>query len=500
MGKLRRIIFYFFIMIYLIAAPLTVLYALGYILSPNRQAFVQTGLVSLISDPSEASVWVNNILQKEKTPFVLRNLKPGQYTIRVSLPGTHPWQREVEIEPDRVLRFENFLLFPNNFNPELLTDFSVARFWRMPSGKNLLALRSPLAADLFLLEPEKNHPQPLFEGTSLENSKAEVDDVLPHPLGERVLVTLKENKTLRAHLVKSLFPSSVDVKTLPGIWTQPPAEIRWGTAGQNSFFYLEGSTLKKMDPGEEAGTNQAPRVLILKKEVRGFALRGRRLSVLDGQRRFLELTDKGKIAGILLGDPARAAQIFGPDEGERYSIFLLWHPFLFTPAEESFALFLSSKGKLFSNKLPYFLDEKVDEVIPAATHPRSLYRKGSEIWLVDFEKKKERVFFETGPAPRRLYRGRGNLSNLLWFYEDRYVLFAEDGRVKVLDFSSKGDVFNLLEISARVSKISLDEKRGYLYFAAPGNDRLSRVKLFETGGIFPRLMDDLAAVGSEKSR
>ena len=499
MGELRRIIFYFFIMIYLIAAPLTVLYALGYILSPSRQALVQTGLVSLSSEPSEASVWVNNVLQKEKTPLILRNLKPGQYILRVSLPGTHPWQRQVEIEPDRVLRFENFLLFPKNLNPELLTDFPVTQFWRIPSGKNLLVLRNSRAMDLFFLEPEKNHLQPLFAGTSLENTKAEVDHVLPHPLGDRVLVTLKEDKTLRAHLVKLLFLSSFEVKTLAEVWTEAPSEIHWGATRQNSLFYLQGSTLKRLDPEEQVEARHALPPLSLKEDVRGYTLKGRRLLVLDGQRCLFELTDKGKIARILLGDPARAHQIFGPDEGEPYSIFLLWHPFLFTPPEESFALFLSGGGKLFSNKLPYFLDEKVDEVIPATAHPRALYRKGSEIWLVDFGREQEKVFFETGPSPRLIYQGKDRLSNLLWFYEDRYVLFVEDRWVKVLDLAG-GDVFNLLGISGRVLKISLDEKRGYLYFAEPGKDRLSRVKLFEAGGIFPRLMDDLAAAGSEKPR
>ena len=89
MGQLRRIIFYLFVAIYLIAAPLTVLYALGYILSPTRQTLVQTGLISLSSVPSQASVWVNGSLLNEKTPLVLRNLKPGPYSLRVGLPHTH---------------------------------------------------------------------------------------------------------------------------------------------------------------------------------------------------------------------------------------------------------------------------------------------------------------------------------------------------------------------------------------------------------------------------
>ena len=86
MGRLRKIIFYIFALIYLVVAPLTILYALGYIFSPTQQTLVATGLISLSSEPPQAQVWLNGELLKEKTPVILRNLKPGPYTLRMGLP------------------------------------------------------------------------------------------------------------------------------------------------------------------------------------------------------------------------------------------------------------------------------------------------------------------------------------------------------------------------------------------------------------------------------
>ena len=51
MGKLRKIILLVFVGVYLVAAPLTILYALWYIFSPAQQTLLQTGLVSLNTEP-----------------------------------------------------------------------------------------------------------------------------------------------------------------------------------------------------------------------------------------------------------------------------------------------------------------------------------------------------------------------------------------------------------------------------------------------------------------
>ena len=379
------------------------------------------------------------------------------------------------MKPEKALRFENILLFPLSPRAEILGNLPVAKMWSDPGGKRLVVLEGEKASGLTFFEPDKKEFRLIFPIGS--NREAGVEDVLLHPWGDRAIVSLRKEEGLRPLFVK--FSDPIQVSSLTDLPQEPFTQLRWGAPHKSSLFYLKGDTLRHLD------LDQGVLYLDLPKRVRGFTLYGSRLFVLDARRRFLEVTLKGKIRNVLLKEPEKARLIFGPDEGESYSISFLPPAFLFPSLEDALALFLSDKGKLLSNKLPYFLDEGVDDLSLANSHPRVLYRKGTELWMVDFEREREKTFFEKGSTPRRIYKGKEVLGNLLWFYDDRYVLFLEGNRVKVLDFEGEGEATQLFEISGEFPQVILDRKRGFLYFIHPDRNRFARVKLFEEEGLFP---------------
>ena len=113
----------------------------------------------------------------------------------------------------------------------------------------------------------------------------------------------------------------------------------------------------------------------------------------------------------------------------------------------------------------------------AATHPRAAYRKGNEIWGVDFEDEREESFFENGPSPRLLYRGKDAPRSLVWYFRDQYLVFRENNHIKVVEWDSGQEGVDLLEVSGKMPDFFLDGRRGSLYFAEPGGGRLARVEL-----------------------
>lgn len=481
MGILRKAIFLVFTVAYLVIAPLTVLYALGYIFSPSHSKLLLTGLISLNSHPSQAQVELNHRVLKDTTPVVIRNLKSGFYNLHLSLPGMHPWQKQVEVKADKVLSFENILLFPTQFDSEKLTDFPITKIWHAAQTRKLVVLQGDHVSGLYLFEPERNQLEPIFPNFSGEYDFP-VGEVLMHPLGEKAVAFMKQKEGIRPFLVKFLSP--MELTPLAGSLQEPFDKFRWGPSQKNALFYLQGDTLKKMDFEERFP------LFDVQGGIRGYTTDRRKLFVMDARRRLFELTEKGEIRKTLLGTAAKAHLIFGPDEGERYSFYFLSRPFIFTPLHEAFALFLSDQGKLFSNRLPYYLDKRVEEVVTAVFNRRAVYRKDSELWLVDFEREPEKEFFQTGVSPRKIYQGEQKISNLTWFYNDNYLLFVEGGWVKVLDFEGNGQAVPLFQISKRVPQIALDERRGFVYFADPLTRRLSRIQLFEPANILPRLVDD----------
>ena len=483
MSELRRAVFLIFTVIYLIIAPLTVLYALGYIVSPSHQTLLQTGLVSLDSEPARAVVSLNGSLTSGKTPLVLQQLKPGGYDIQIRLPGRHLWQKHLEIKPNLALRFENILLFPLKFEPEVLTDFPVAKMWHVLGGRYLVALSQAGASGFYLLDLDEKKPKPVY--AALGGPAETIEQLHLHPKGDRAIVALRKEKSLRLVYVK--FEEPGEVKELGSLLQEPVNHLTWDRNQKDLLFYLQGDTLGRIHL-EKGLVDPSPA-----KGVKSFGLYNDRIFALDEKNRFLELTEKGKLVNVLLDNPTKARLIFGGQNQETFSIFFLPSELLFFPFGHPLALFLSEKGRLFSNRLPYFLDEGVSELALGVSHRRIAYRKGNELWVVDFEREREKSFFESGPTPRKIYEGKEALGNLFWFYKDQYLLFSEGNRVLVQDFEEGGNAIELLEISKVMKKVMLDSKEGFLYFVPPDQGRLVRVKLYEKESLLPHAMAELVS-------
>jgi len=89
------------------------------------------------------------------------------------------------------------------------------------------------------------------------------------------------------------------------------------------------------------------------------------------------------------------------------------------------------------------------------------------------------------------------LSNLLWTYNDQYLIFLEGDRVMAQDFEGGGAAVELFRVSGETPEIVLDSQSGFLYFAEPGQNRFARVKLHAPPGLIPRLMDDFVEITKE---
>ena len=202
--------------VYLIVAPLTVLYALGYLFSPAEQKLLQTGLVSLDSRPSRADVSLNGSPLKERTPLVLRNLEPGTYDIQVSLPDRHLWKKMIEVKPERALRLENILLFPLSFEKEIFQDKPISKIWYAPPGKYLVILRGSQASELSLFDLEEKTFRRIlprrYQGTKIK-------EVHLHPGGDQAIITLEKNGFVQAIFAK--FTDPIQVTSLSDFLKEP---------------------------------------------------------------------------------------------------------------------------------------------------------------------------------------------------------------------------------------------------------------------------------------
>lgn len=116
-----------FILLFLIITPLILAYAAGYHINWRYLKLEKTGLLEIKTIPSGAEVNIEELkawLGKPKnlaTPFKLKNLRPSNYTINLSLAGYHNWRKILTIKPAETTFAKDVRLF-KQAEPQWLAD------------------------------------------------------------------------------------------------------------------------------------------------------------------------------------------------------------------------------------------------------------------------------------------------------------------------------------------------------------------------------------------
>jgi hypothetical protein len=142
MRALRQFFFYVFVAVYLVAAPVAILYAFGYMWAPGAErGLVRSGLVSLSSTPDDAQIFLCASRYTRRTPAVLRGLLPGDYALRLSKPGHEDLVVAARIEPDRAVLLDRLILLPAQRAPRPASDQPWSDFWSTAGGRYLILRR-----------------------------------------------------------------------------------------------------------------------------------------------------------------------------------------------------------------------------------------------------------------------------------------------------------------------------------------------------------------------
>jgi len=127
--KIRSILFYLSLFIFLIGLPFILSFALSYRFNPRTFKFTKAGLVALKTQPQGASIYLDGKLLNEKTPATINELLPAKYNIRLELEKYYPWIGEVGVEAGKVTRLEKIILFPLRPNIKQLNIEEISSFW-----------------------------------------------------------------------------------------------------------------------------------------------------------------------------------------------------------------------------------------------------------------------------------------------------------------------------------------------------------------------------------
>jgi len=89
----------FGVLVFVVAVPVLVLFTRGYKIDWQEHKFVKTGTLVVNSQPSRATISLNNKQISGTTPETIRFLLPGSYDIQVAKDGYQPWTKRLAINP-----------------------------------------------------------------------------------------------------------------------------------------------------------------------------------------------------------------------------------------------------------------------------------------------------------------------------------------------------------------------------------------------------------------
>lgn len=214
--KIRAVLYYSSLLVFLIGLPLILSFALGYKFDRRTLKFTKTGLIYLKTQPAGASIYLDNKLLNDKTPATLRDLLPGNYHIGLELERHYPWSGDVLVEPSKVSLLDKIILFPlrpdiKQINKERMNYFLI------DADKNLIYYVNYEDDSIYVSDLDGGHLEKIADFLNLEPpavkwkfspDKGQLLYFNKHQIGITYLGLYKDNPALNGPFVLE-YPSGV---------------------------------------------------------------------------------------------------------------------------------------------------------------------------------------------------------------------------------------------------------------------------------------------------
>ncbi|PJE75843.1 hypothetical protein COV04_02770 [Candidatus Uhrbacteria bacterium CG10_big_fil_rev_8_21_14_0_10_48_11] len=168
--RIRRLIFWSFIIAFFLLSPFIIFYTAGYRISEDGSLrIIKTGTLILSSTPRQASIILNGTDSGKVTPTIIKGLTPGRYEVTLTKKGYLPWKKRITVQENNATFVSDVRLFKDTAPVELLNKTNLS-LWSKPRGTQILVIaksnEAPHSFELSLLA--KNPAAPIVPLASLD--------------------------------------------------------------------------------------------------------------------------------------------------------------------------------------------------------------------------------------------------------------------------------------------------------------------------------------------
>lgn len=134
-SKSRKIVYLVFWLIFLVSAPLVLLYTSGYRYNFDKGRVQKTGIMIISTLPKKASILLNGkAVEGKATPTEIRNVLPGDYEITLAKDGYHDWRKKLPVYENSTTFAEKVMLWKKS-QPQALSRLQTSAWSLSPDGK-----------------------------------------------------------------------------------------------------------------------------------------------------------------------------------------------------------------------------------------------------------------------------------------------------------------------------------------------------------------------------
>lgn len=462
---LRKILFYGLAVFYLFAMPYAVLYGLGYIYNPVEGEIRKTGLVSVVTEPKNAMVYVGGKRFSETTPTAVRDLLPGQYEIRLSGKTFETWQKEVEIFPEKATRLEPVILLAKNPDVETVSYRAYADILSPGREFKIFALQTDTLKGLWKIDLFFKRDIPL--GQKLDPA-GEIKILDVYSKKDSDLVIFKTARRDKVGFAAYDTDREKEIEDLSA-WIPASAEwLEWDPKNTRQVYFLNRGQLGGVDLQKEKP--HAPLT-----EVLGVGVKHNRLYLLKNDFSLMQGGFNDEAPQPLQEKYPLSAEVFKNIAARFYQIEFLRRDLF----QQNLVVLRSDQGALIGNWPPYRLVDYGVLGFQYATRgeeEKILFWTKTEIGVLEFQENSE----DDGKATTKtIFYSKGKeIRQAFWAYEDTHVVFLDGEEIFLLEAGGISPHFSRpLGKAAPHSRIFYNDRNRSVYYLDPQTRHLMRRKI-----------------------
>ncbi len=375
----RKLLFYILLVVYMVITPYAILYALGYWVSPAKgEIFNKTGLLSVMTEPRGARIFVEGKKYSHKTQAAVQGLLPGGYSIKISKKGFESWEKNVSVSQGLATRLEPVILLPVRPDEESVTGKSMQKLLPVLVDFKIFGLEnyfleSLTGTDIFL-KRESDAGQKISgaQKVTVTDFQTKAGSALVLFKTAKGFFAVHLGKEKQAKDLNGFIPASVDL-------------LDWDAKSPDLIYFLKDGVISAVD--WRKGTLTAPVAI----DVLGFGIKHGRLVLLKKDFTLWSAGPKGENPKQEIGQEEGLQKLAALGNAKWFRIEVLRREFF----QKDLIIFLSDQGALLSSREPYLLAEKGVQGYQYATRSddeKLLFWTRQEISIIDFVKSSEESF------------------------------------------------------------------------------------------------------------